>query len=122
MMPDQILFATAEACGFRRLPLSPGVSVVPGRAAWELFTRNGGDEHLVLARIAIVPYAEKALRASAGVTPAAGQPEGSLNAAVTVARHGCAFCGASLAGRRRHSRYCGGRCRGAACRGRRATA
>ena len=115
--PDRALFHAATSLGFPRLPIRPAVFVIAGREAWERFTTNGTDEDLAAARIAVAACLdEKAFRRAASVTPPSGQAGGLTRPGVTPAARGCAFCGGSLAGRRRHVRYCGGRCRVAAFR------
>ena len=120
MRPDVALFAAGAALGFPRLPLRPAVSVIAGREAWERFTANGTDEDLAAARIAVAArLAEKAHRGDLCGSPAAGAPS-ACPAAEKAHRTGrCAFCEASLVGRRRHAAYCGGRCRAAGSRARR---
>jgi hypothetical protein len=120
VVPESDLFGAAVVLGFPRLPIRPAVSVIAGREAWERFTTNGTEEDIAAARIAIAArLAEKA-------QPAAPQPASAGDAlpalpcgekAQRVRR--CAFCEASLLGRRRHARHCSARCRAAASDARR---
>ena len=122
-MPDRAIFDAGGALGFPRLPLRPAVSVSAGREAWGRFTANGTEEDVAAAWIAVAACLDgKAHAGAAGVTPLAGQAEGSPDAEKAYRSGRCAFCGGSLAGRRRHARYCRGRCRAAAFRERERTA
>jgi len=116
-MTDRALFEAAGSLGFPRLPLRPAVSVIAGREAWERFTTNGTEEDLVAARIAVAAHLAAEAQEGDLCGFLAGGPPSACPAAEKAHRTGrCAFCGASLAGHRRHARYCGGRCRAAASR------
>src|SRR5207247_8084566 len=120
MRPDVALFAAGAALGFPQLPLRPAVSVIAGKEAWERFAANGTEEDVTAARIAVAArLTEKAHRGDLCGFPAGVAPS-AYPAAEKAHRTGrCAFCEASLVGRRRHAAYCGGRCRAAGSRARR---
>ena len=108
------LLEDAAALGYPRLPLRPAVSVIAGRQAWETFTATGTAEDVAAAQIAVASrLAEKAQPASPTDALAGSAPDTSAAAEKPQRARRCAFCAASLVGRRRHARYCSGRCRAA---------
>ena len=108
------LLEDAAALGYPRLPLRPAVSVIAGRQAWETFTATGTAEDVAAAQIAVASrLPEKAQPASPTDALAGSAPDTSAAAEKPQRARRCAFCAASLVGRRRHARYCSGRCRAA---------
>ena len=120
----ELLFHAAAALDFPRLPIRPAVAVIAGREAWSTFTTNGTAEDLTAARIAIEirTHAEKAQRASLKADTTESAPVALAHVEKAQRTRRCAFCGDSLAGRRRHARHCSARCRAAASDARRQSA
>jgi hypothetical protein len=111
----------AEAVlGFPRWPIHPAISVIAGGEAWERFTTNGTEADIAAVWITPAAYlAEKAQRTSRAPALAGDEHPAHSDAEKAQRTRRCAFCAASLLGRRRHARHCSARCRAAASDGRR---